>query len=698
MTFRAFPALLATLSLAFAATAAGAEEGMWTLDNFPIARANAALGTNIDQAFLGRVQAASVRLGGCSAGLVSGQGLILTNNHCVRTCVQNLSTPQTQYALTGFTPASLQEERRCPGMQAEVLLSITDVTARMHAAGTGLSGEAFTRARDAEAAAIESGTCGLDPVRRCQVVTLYRGGQFKLYVFRRYEDVRLVFAPEDRAASFGGDLDNFSFPRFGLDAAFVRLYEAGVPVATPVHFKWSPKGAQPGEAVFVAGNPGATQRLITQAQLGTQRDIVLPLDLLTWSELRGRLLRFGEESPENRFIAQAALDTVENQYKRAYGRLRALQDSRFLGQRQAAEDELRAKVAADPALAAQIGDPWQVLAGVQADYRRLYPGYLLLEDRAGGGSQLFLWARALVRGAQERTKPNGERLSEFGDARLRNVERQLLADAPVYPQLDTLQLAWWLSKTREFLTVDDPRVRALLGNESPEALAARLTAGTRLADPAVRKALWDGGLAAIEASDDPLIRFLLAIQPVTRQTRAEWDARITAPTDRAAEALARARFAVYGDRVYPDATLTLRLSYGRVEGWTYDGRTVGPTTTFGGLFERATGAEPFDVAPRWLAAKDRLNMATVFNVAASTDTIGGSSGSPAVNAAGEIVGANFDSTLPTQRNAYGYDRGVNRSVLVSTAAITEALDKVYGQQRLLDELGVKPPKPGKRKG
>jgi hypothetical protein len=663
---------------------------MWTFDNFPIAAANRELGTRIDQAWLDRVRLASVRLGGASGGLVSPEGLILTNEHVASRCVEDLSTPQQNYVETGFTPASRSGERRCPGMTVEILTDIKDVTETMQAAGHGLSGEAFTRARDAEAGRIESEACGKDPARRCQVVTLYRGGQFKLYTYRRYTDVRLAFAPEHRASAFGGDLDNFSFPRFAVDAAFVRIYENDRPVATPGHFRWNPAPPREDQPVFLSGSPGATQRLLTDDQLRTVAEVSLPLEQLVNSELRGRLIRFSQESEQNAFIAGQALSGIENTYKRGYGRQQALIDERFMAARRRAEQDFRRRVAADARLSKEIGDPWAELSAVQDDARRLYPSFYMLETRAGGGSQLFNWAEDIVRGAQERLKPNAERLPEYGEARLSQVETNLFATRPIYPALDEVQLGWWLSKAREILTVDDPRIGKLLGKESPEALARRLASGTRLGDPAVRRRLWEGGIEAVRASDDPLIRFVLGIQEITRSARSEYEGIVQAPTDRASEALARARFAIYGTSLYPDATGTLRLTYGRVRGWTQAGRTIPYATTFGGLWERATGAAPFDLAPRLAAARDRIPPATVLNVAAATDTIGGSSGSPAVNEAGEIIGANFDSTVLTQRNAYGYDPEVNRSVLVTTAAITAALRHAYGQEHLLAELGIRP--------
>lgn len=712
MRHLAFAASIAVLGFA-AASSASAEEGMWTFDNFPIARANQTLGTRIDQGFLDQVRLSSVKFGGCSAGLVSGEGLVMTNNHCVATCVANISTQATNYAETGFTPKAREEEVKCPGSTAEVLTGIADVTERMHKAGEGLSGAAFTQARDAEAGRIESEACGDATDKRCQVVSLYRGGQFKLYTYKKYTDVRLAFAPEDRAATFGGDLDNFSFPRFAIDAAFIRLYENDAPAQTPTHFVWNATKPVEGTPVFVTGSPGATQRLLTQDQLMTVRDIVLPMDQLIASELRGRLIRYSEEGERQAFEAMDPIVSLENTYKRGLGRMRALTDPAFMATRAAGEADFKQRFFAnwsetqDRARAEQRRagtnpiflepvNTWDRLAGIQPAVRELYAPYALLEGGTGigttsvaGGSQLFLWARTLVRGAQERAKPSDQRLPEFADSRLSAARTALFAEKPVYPELEQIRMEWWLSKTREWLTVDSPYVRPLLGRESPEQLSARVVSGTKLADPAVRRALWEGGLAAIQASDDPMIQYLLSIQEPTRAIRTEWEEKVQAPTDQYAEALAGMRFAAYGDAVYPDATGTLRLTYGKIEGSDVPGQRWGPFTTFAGLWDRATGAPPFDVAPKLLAAKDRIPADTVLDMTVSSDTIGGSSGSPVVNAQGEIVGANFDSTVLSQRNAYGYDRQVNRSVIVTTGAVTAALRDVYGMSGLVAELGVR---------
>jgi hypothetical protein len=673
--------------MAFGSGAARADEGMWTYDNFPTAKVNAALGVKIDQPWLDRVQAASVRLtNGCSASLVSKQGLVLTNHHCVVDCVQDLSTPEKDFVKDGFLVATRDEERKCPGMQAEVLVSITDLTGKVNAATAGRTGQDFVKARDAVMAQAEDELCGDDDRLRCQMVVLYRGGQYKLYKYRKYADVRLAFAPEFATAFFGGDPDNFNFPRFNLDMGFVRLYENDRPVATPRHLTWTARPPREGEATFVSGNPGSTERMLTVSQLETQRDLVIPVGQLQRSEIRGRLIRFSEESAEHKRIATDPLFSVENAFKVFFGRQFALNDKAFMDAKRAAEADLRAKVAADPKLAADIGDPWGEIEKAQRAYAENYVRYRQIEGGAGYISDLFQYARLLVRAAQERTRPSAERLPEYAEARLPLLQKQLLDERPVDAALEEVYLSFWLSKTREYLTADDAATGLLLGKESPEGLARRLVSGSRLADPAVRKALWDGGLAAVQASDDPLIQLALRMDPAAREVRKTWESEVSGPTDRAAERIARARFAVYGDAVYPDATFTLRLSYGTVAGWTHRGVTAPSTTTFAGLYDRATGAEPYELAPRWVAAKEKLNPDTVFNFVTTNDIIGGNSGSPVISAKGEVLGAAFDGNIHSLGGNYGYDGALNRTVVVSTAAATEALQKVYGQTALVKEL------------
>lgn len=668
-------------------TAALADEGMWTFDNFPTATVNQKYGLHIDQPWLDRVRGASVRLStGCSASIVTGDGLVLTNHHCVRDCAQQLSTATTDYVKDGFQVAKREDEKLCPGMQADILANISDVTDRVTKAAAGKTGQDFVKARDAEIAAIEKEGCaGKEDKNQCQVVTLYQGGQYKLYTYRKYSDVRLVFAPEGMTAFFGGDPDNFNFPRYDLDCSFVRLYEDGKPVKTPDHLAWSTAPPKDGEPVFVAGNPGSTQRLLTADQLESLRDLALPETLIQFSELRGRLIRFASESAEHARIANDFLFGIENSFKAFHGEEKALVDPALIAAKRAADTDLKTKVAGNPALAAEISDPWTDIAKVQADYRALYLPYSMMEARAGIGSDLFRFARTLVRAAAEKTKPNSDRLPAYTDSRLALLSKNLLDPQPVYPELEQATLEYWLSKLRENLTVDAPGTKTFLGKDSPENLSARL-AQSKLGDPAVRKALWDGGMVAVQASDDPMIKFVLATDAASRAIRKQFEERVSGPTDRATQKIARARFAIYGTNVYPDATFTLRLSYGKVQGWTDNGVSMPSFTYYKGLWERATGQFPFDLAPRWQTAQAKVDPGTVLDFVSDNDIIGGNSGSPVINAKGEVIGAAFDGNIESLGGAFGFDDRVNRMVSVSTAAITEALRNIYGNQTLTAEL------------
>nr|WP_243846459.1 S46 family peptidase [Rhizomicrobium palustre] len=663
---------------------------MWTFDNFPADAVKAKYGVSITQKWLDDVRAAAVRLsGGCSASVVTGSGLVLTNHHCVRDCAQDLSTASTNYITDGFMAAKREDEKLCPGMQAEILDGISDVTARVNAASEGKTGADYLKARDAAIAAIEKEGCtGKEDKFRCQVITLYQGGQYKLYTYRKYADVRLVFAPEEPMAFFGGDPDNFNFPRYDLDFSMVRLYENGKPVVTPKHLKWTDAEPKVGQPVFVAGNPGSTSRLNTLEQLQGERDIDLPDILLMLSEFRGRLIRFSEESPEKARTAQTTLFGIENSYKALKGRFEALLDPKMMATKKAADDDLKAKVKADPKLAAAIGDPWNDIAKIEQERVNLQGDYNWLEARAGFRSSLFRYARVLVRAAEERGKPNGDRLREYGDSRLPLLKKNLLDAKPVYPDLEQLCLEFWLSKLRENLTADAAGTKLFLGKRSPEALAAEL-AKSKLGDPAFRKQLWEGGLAAIKASDDPMIKFVLATDAASRSARKAFEDKIAGPEDRATEAVAKARFAVYGTKTYPDATFSLRLSYGAVEGWNEKGKFVEPFTYYGGLYERATGEEPFKLPPRWVEAKGKLNEKTVFDFATTNDIIGGNSGSPLISAKGEVLGAVFDGNIESLGGDFWYDGRVNRTVVASSAAITEALKKIYHQDGLVKELMAK---------
>jgi hypothetical protein len=496
----------------------------------------------------------------------------------------------------------------------------------------------------------------------------------------------LVWAPEFETGQFGGDPDNFNFPRYGLDASFLRIYENGKPVKTPAHLKWAARNPVAGEQVFAVGNPGTTQRLFTMDQLTMRRDVSLPSAELYLSELRGRLIGAMAGDAEKTRTGNDELFLIENSYKAQYGMWQSLLDPIFWNKLATNEKELREHVAKDSALNARIGDPWADLGKAYATYRDIYPRYLWLEARSGAQSTLFSYAHTIVRAAMERAKPNADRLPAYSDSALPLVEKRLTDPQPTYAWLEELNLAYWFAKTREYLTVDAPEVRRMLGKESPEGLAHRLVSGTSIGDPKVREALFAGGLDAVKASKDPLIQFVLATEPDARAVLDRYRYEIDAPASAAQSKIAQARFAVYGTNLYPDATFTLRITYGSVKGWTYRGQTIAPTTNWGGMFDRATGSAPYALAPKTLAAKDKIDRSKVLDFSADLDVVGGNSGSPVIARDGSVLGALFDGNIYSLGGTFGFDPAINRAVMVSTVAVEEALSKIYPAPRLVSEL------------
>ncbi len=660
---------------------ARADEGMWAFDAFPTAKFRSAYGWTPDQAWLDRVRLASVKVGGCSSSLVSGKGLILTNHHCAESCLQDVSDQQRDYLANGFTARRGEEEKMCPGLQAEVVTAIRDVTPEVKRAIGGATGEAAVKARTAAVAAIEKAGCPDSATTRCQVVTLFGGGQYKLYTNRKYSDVRLVWAPEAAAQTFGGDPDNYNFPRYALDASFLRAYENNKPVATPQHLNWTARDPVAGEQIFVVGFPGSTERMLTLSQFAFQREINLPIELAINSELRGRLIEAMGQSPAKAREGEVALFGIENNLKRTIGRTRALGDPAFAAMLARNEAELRAKSAGNPA----IGDPWREIDGSVTALRAIDAQRRF--SRPSG--ELMSYALRLVRAAEERGKPDGERLPGYSDSALPLLEKQTLDSKPIFTWLEQLRIEWSLLKAREYLGADHPQTRLLLGKESPQLIAARLVAGTRLGDAAVRKALWDGGATAIAASKDPLIVYARRIDANDRLIQKLYDERVDGPLTAARARLADARFAAFGASSYPDATGTLRITYGKVGGWTENGATTDYRTRWAGAYDRATGSAPFKLAPAILANKARLDLNGTLDFIYAADTIGGNSGSLVIDRNANIIGANFDRNLPGLRNDYAYDLGMARSIAVSTAAIEQALKVVYPAPALLAELNAR---------
>ncbi|GEJ55903.1 S46 family peptidase [Anaeromyxobacter diazotrophicus] len=680
--------LAAALSLAAGLGAARADEGMWTFNNFPSQKVEQQYGFRPTPAWLDQVRLASARLAqGCSASFVSSQGLVLTNHHCAHVCIEQLSTGQRDYVKSGFYARTQAEEPKCPALEVNQLVEITDVTARLNAATAGKEGAAYGEAQRAEMARVEK-ECQTSDRLRCEVVTLYQGGVYDLYKYKRYQDVRLAFAPEFAIAFFGGDPDNFMFPRYDLDVAFLRVYEDGQPARMEHFFRWSERGAKEGDLTFVSGNPGGTSRQLTVAQLEYARDVGLPDALLRLAELRGRLAEYRHRGAEQARHSNADLFYVENSYKALRGRLEALQDKTFFASKVAAEGKLRADLAKDPARAQRYLPAFDAIARAQADLKQLRRPLNQLERGLAFSGDLFRLARQLVRGAEERPKPNGQRLREFRDSALPAVTQALFSPAPIYPEFEKFQLAFSLEKLREALGADDPAVKKVLGQASPEELAERLVNGTKLADVGYRRKLWEGGQAAVAkaAEDDAMIALALRVDPDARAVRKRYEDGVEAVTKRNAELIAKARFETEGTNTYPDATFTPRLSYGTVKGYQENGREVRPLTTLGGAFERATGREPYALPQSWLDARARLDLATPFDMATTNDIIGGNSGSPVVDRDARVVGLVFDGNIQSLGGDYGFDPAQNRAVAVHGAAILEALAKVYRADRLVQEL------------
>ncbi len=681
-------AYLSGLIAGLALCAARADEGMWLLNNFPCGQVERLYGFKPSQEWLDHVRLSAVRLAqGCSAAFVSAHGLVQTNHHCAEHCIEQLSTGGKDLIAAGFYAKEEKDEVKCPALEIDQLIEIGDVTARVQAALAGKEGPAFEAAKRAVKAAIAQECTGGDAALRCDVAGLYNGGVYNLYKYRRYQDVRLVFAPEQAIAFFGGDPDNFEFPRYDLDVSYLRVYDGGKPLDTAAnYFPYAKADAKPGDLTFTAGHPGSTHRLDTVAELQYGRDVTLPRSLFRMSELRGELTEFSTKGAEEARIATGKLFGVENSLKARKGQFEALVDPAIIAAKAKAESELRSKVDADPALKAEAGAAWDTIAATLQAWRPKSQRYTFLEGRAGFSSRLFNHALDLVRYPEETAKPDEKRLPEYTEANFPALRQALLADEPVYPELEKLTLTFSLTKLREALGPDDEFVKKVLEKMSPAELAGAAIDGTKLGDANLRKQLLEGGKPAIDASDDPMIALARLVDPDFRAIRKDYEDTTSAPLERAHTAIARARFKIYGTSIYPDATFTLRISYGTVRGYVQDGKEIAPITRIAGLFERATGAPPFKLPAAWFAARPALNMDQPMNFVTDNDIIGGNSGSPVINKDGEIVGLIFDGNIQSLGGDFGFDPAVNRAVAVNAGALREALAKVYHADRLVAEL------------
>jgi hypothetical protein len=672
-----------------AAAAMRADEGFWPFSAVPAAKIKQAYGVDLSDGWLEHLRLASVRFQGASGSFVSADGLVLTNHHVGLSTIAKLSSAERDLVREGFYARTRADELKAPDLELNVLQGIEDVTARViGAAAPGLSqAEAFT-ARQAAIAAIEKESTDATGLRS-DVVMLYQGGQYHLYRYKRYTDVRLVFAPESDIAFFGGDPDNFTYPRYNLDVTLFRVYENDKPAKVEHYLPWSAHGAKDGELVFTSGHPGGTQRLYTVRHLQYLRDVSLPFTLEILERRHANLLRYGARGEEAARQVKQENFGIENSLKSIRGQLEGLRDQGLMGKKEAAEQALRAAVAADTKAQAEFGAAWDMVAASRAALPEFSVPYALVETGLGFDTRLFTFARAIVRYSEESLEPDTDRLPEYTEARRASFERQLFSPAPIYPDAEEAKLADSLGLLREKLGDAHPVVRRALDGKAPAARAADLVAGTTLRDVAARKALVAAGRAGVEASTDPLVVLARAVDAEARALRKQYEDRV-ASVDRDAYArIARAVFATHGTDAYPDGTSTLRLSFGQVRGYLEQGAPVPPFTDMAGLYARSNrfgGKPPYNLPARWVARKDRLDLATPFNFVSTNDIVGGNSGSPVVNVKGEIVGLAFDGNIQSLPGYFIYDGAVNRTVSVDSRALLEALRTVYDAGPLVDEI------------
>ena len=672
-------ALLATLPLT-------ADEGMWPYNHLPLDQIENNYGVKLNSKFAERLQRASVRFNnGGSASFVSANGMVMTNHHVASDCIKKLSSKEKDYIQDGFYADKASAELKCPDLEINVLTSIETVTDRINAKLTpDMAPKDRFEAQRAATAEVEK-ACKDETGLRCDVVKLYAGGIFDLYRYQRYTDVRLVSAPQFYAAFFGGDPDNFTYPRYCMDVSFLRVYEDDKPITSPTYLPWSKNGAAANEVVFVSGHPGSTNRLMTEAQLRFQGEIRVPF-MLDWLNGMAKELRaFGENGEESARLARDELFRFDNSIKAYTGMYGGLKDPKLMATKAKVEEELRASIKSDPEKQKQYGSAWDEIAAAQKVKREIYDEYRMLGS-LGIFTKYFSITRHLYRLSDELAKPNTERLPEYHEAGLESLYQQIYSPAPIYDDVEIVKLTQSLTYMRDRLGKSHPMVKKVLGNSDPEEVARRVITGTKLKDVEFRKELGADNAKKAATSDDPMIKLVRSIDEESRRLQKRYEDEVQAIETAHGSRISQARFAALGTGAYPDATFTLRLAVGAVKPYEENGKTIHPFTNFGGLYEMSTGEDPYILPETYLSRKAKVDPETPYNLVSTNDITGGNSGSPLVNQDAEVVGIIFDGNIQSLPNNYLYSETQARAVSVDSRGIMEALSKVYRAKRVVKEL------------